>query len=58
MTWAISWLALNDTRQEYKDARHLLVSYHEQYGEQITFHSGVFAPIVRHAPARPVRADS
>jgi hypothetical protein len=24
MTWAISWLALNDTRQQYKDARRLL----------------------------------
>jgi len=30
MTWAISWLALNDTRQEYKEARRLLASYHER----------------------------
>ena len=29
MTWAISWLALNDNREEYKEARRLLASYHE-----------------------------
>ena len=46
MTWAISWLALNDPRQEYKDARRLLVSYHEQYGDEITFiPGGYFAPM-------------
>jgi len=46
MTWAISWLALNDTRQEYQDARRLLVSYHEQYGDEITFiPGGYFAPM-------------
>lgn len=46
MTWGISWLALNDTRQEYKDARRLLVSYHEQYGDEITFiPGGYFAPM-------------
>jgi uncharacterized protein DUF3863/uncharacterized protein DUF3864 len=46
MTWAISWLALIDTRQEYKDARRLLVSYHEQYGDEITFiPGGYFAPM-------------
>jgi hypothetical protein len=46
MTWGISWLALNDTRQEYKDARRLLVSYHERYGDEITFiPGGYFAPM-------------
>jgi hypothetical protein len=46
MTWAISWLALNDTRQQYKDVRRLLVSYHEQYGDEITFiPGGYFAPM-------------
>ena len=46
MTWAISWLALSDTRQEYKDARRLLVSYHERYGDEITFiPGGYFAPM-------------
>ena len=46
MTWAISWLALNDTRQEYKDARRLLASYHERFGDEITFiPGGYFAPM-------------
>jgi hypothetical protein len=46
MTWAISWLALNDTRQEYKDARRLVVSYHERYDDEITFiPGGYFAPM-------------
>jgi len=46
MTWAISWLALNDTRQQYKDARRLLVSYHDKYGDEITFiPGGYFAPM-------------
>jgi len=46
MTWAISWLALHDTRQQYKEARRLLVSYHDQYGDEITFiPGGYFAPM-------------
>jgi hypothetical protein len=46
MTWAISWLALNDMRQEYKDARRLLASYHERYGDEVTFiPGGYFAPM-------------
>jgi len=46
MTWAISWLALIDTRPEYKEARRLLVSYHEKYGDEITYFSGgYFAPM-------------
>jgi hypothetical protein len=46
MTWAISWLALNDTRQEYKDARRLLASYHDRYGDEVTFiPGGYFAPM-------------
>jgi hypothetical protein len=46
MTWAISWLALMDSRQEYKDARRLLASYHDQYGDEITFiPGGYFAPM-------------
>jgi hypothetical protein len=46
MTWAISWLALNDTRQQYKDARRLLASYHDRYGDEITFiPGGYFAPM-------------
>jgi hypothetical protein len=46
MTWAISWLALVDERQQYKDVRRLLASYHDQYGDEITFiPGGYFAPM-------------
>ncbi|MGD0479579.1 MAG: DUF3863 domain-containing protein [Terracidiphilus sp.] len=46
MTWAISWLALNDSRQEYKEARQLLASYHDRYDDEITFiPGGYFAPM-------------
>jgi Domain of Unknown Function with PDB structure (DUF3863)/Domain of Unknown Function with PDB structure (DUF3864) len=46
MTWAISWLALIDPRPEYQEARQLLVSYHHQYGDEITFiPGGYFAPM-------------
>lgn len=46
MTWAISWLALEDTRKEYQEARRLLASYHDRYGDEITFiPGGYFAPM-------------
>ena len=46
MTWAISWLALIDKRPEYQEARRLLASYHQQYGDEITFiPGGYFAPM-------------
>jgi Domain of Unknown Function with PDB structure (DUF3863)/Domain of Unknown Function with PDB structure (DUF3864) len=46
MTWAISWLALKDSRKEYQEARRLLASYHERYGDEITFiPGGYFAPM-------------
>jgi Domain of Unknown Function with PDB structure (DUF3863)/Domain of Unknown Function with PDB structure (DUF3864) len=46
MTWAISWLALKDQRDQYKEARKLLASYHDKYGDEITFiPGGYFAPM-------------
>ena len=46
MTWAISWLALNDGRKEYQEARRLLASFHDRYGDEITFFpGGYFAPM-------------
>ena len=46
MTWAISWLALNDSRSEYKEARRLLAGYHDRYGDEVTFiPGGYFAPM-------------
>ena len=46
MTWAVSWLALQDTRAEYQEARRLLASFHDRYGDEITFiPGGYFAPM-------------
>jgi hypothetical protein len=46
MTWAISWLALKDDRKDYQEARRLLASYHDHYGDEITFiPGGYFAPM-------------
>lgn len=46
MTWAISWLALHDTRNQYQEARKLLAAYHHRYGDEITFiPGGYFAPM-------------
>ncbi len=46
MTWAISWLALNDNRDQYRQARKLLAGYHDRYGDEITFiPGGYFAPM-------------
>src|ERR1700759_1027052 len=33
MTWALSWLALNDTTDNYKKIRELIKGYHHQYGD-------------------------
>src|SRR5215831_11906553 len=46
MTWGLTWLALNDQRQQYKDVRRLLAEYHDRYGDEITFNpGGYFAPM-------------
>lgn len=46
MTWAISWLALKDQRKEYQEARRLLASFHDHFGDEITFiPGGYFAPM-------------
>jgi hypothetical protein len=46
MTWAISWLALIDSRKEYQEARKLLATFHDRYGDEITFiPGGYFAPM-------------
>ncbi len=42
ISWAFSWLALNDQRQNYKDLRELVVSYHKKYGDEITFIPGAY----------------
>jgi hypothetical protein len=40
ITWAFSWRALNDQRQQYIDIRKLAVAYHDRFGDEITFIPG------------------
>jgi hypothetical protein len=40
ITWAFSWLALNDQTENYSEIRKLVVSYHKKYGDEITFIPG------------------
>jgi len=42
MTWAFSWLALNDTSAAYREIRKLVVGYHYKYGDEITFIPGAY----------------
>ena len=46
MTWALSWLALHDDRQQFKDVRKLIAGYRDKYGDEVTFiPGGYFAPM-------------
>jgi Domain of Unknown Function with PDB structure (DUF3863)/Domain of Unknown Function with PDB structure (DUF3864) len=46
MTWAFSWLALQDQRENYQAIRQQIVEYHRQFGDEITFIPGAyFAPM-------------
>jgi len=40
LTWALSWLALNDSSDNYKRIRRLVREYHERYGDEVTFIPG------------------
>jgi hypothetical protein len=40
MTWAFSWRALQDPRANYKAIRDLVRSFHQQFGDEITFFAG------------------
>lgn len=42
ITWAFSWLALDDPRENYKKIREMVVAYHHQYGDDITFIPGAY----------------
>lgn len=42
ITWAFSWLALHDTRENYQSLRDLIVSYHKKFGDEITFIPGSY----------------
>jgi len=40
ITWAFSWQALKDSRPNYSGIREVVVSYHEKFGDEITFIPG------------------
>jgi hypothetical protein len=40
MTWAFSWLALQDVRENYQAIRQFAVECHRKYGDEITFIPG------------------
>lgn len=42
MTWAFSWLALQDTSANYRMIRKLVIGYHAKYGDEITFIPGAY----------------
>ena len=42
ISWAFSWLALKDQRPNYLEIKKLVVSYHEKFGDEITFLPGGF----------------
>jgi len=42
ITWAFSWLALNDTSADYRNIRELVVGYHKKYGDDLTFLPGAY----------------
>jgi hypothetical protein len=42
ITWAFSWLALNDQREDYRELRKLVASYHKKHGDEVTFIPGGF----------------
>jgi hypothetical protein len=42
ITWAFSWLALHDQRDQYRELRELVVGYHKKFGDEITFIPGAY----------------
>lgn len=42
MTWAFSWLALQDTRPNYEAIRGLAADFHRRYGDEVTFIPGAY----------------
>jgi hypothetical protein len=42
ITWAFSWLALNDTTSNYKIISELISGYHYKYGDEVTFIPGAY----------------
>ena len=56
MTWAFSWLALQDPRPNYQDIRRLVKGFHHEHGDEVTFiPGGYFAPMYN--PREQVNRD-
>ena len=50
MTWAMSWQALHDQRDNYREARRLVRQFHDTYNDDVTFiPGGFFCQYVQHA---------
>jgi len=46
MTWALSWLAIRDTRPNFKEIRRMVKGFHDEFGDEVTFiPGGYFAPM-------------
>jgi Domain of Unknown Function with PDB structure (DUF3863)/Domain of Unknown Function with PDB structure (DUF3864) len=42
MTWAFSWRALFDDRENYRRIREIVPGFHEKYGDDVTFIPGAY----------------
>lgn len=42
ITWAFSWLALKDQRENYLELKKQIIYYHKKYGDEITYLPGGF----------------
>ena len=42
ITWAMSWLALHDERESYRELRALIASYQKRFGDEVTFIPGAY----------------
>ncbi|MCH7228713.1 DUF3863 domain-containing protein [Haloferula sp. A504] len=42
ITWAFSWKALHDERPRYRELREVVVKYHRELGDEITFIPGAY----------------
>ncbi len=42
ITWAFSWLALKDQRENYLELKKQIIDYHKKYGDEITYLPGGF----------------
>ncbi len=52
ITWALSWCALTDTSQNYIDIRNKVKSFHDQYGDEVTFAPGTYFPNMQNTRAQ------